>query len=203
MNLRALRLNRGWSQEQLANASGLSVRTIQRIENGGQPGLASGAALRNVFGADVDQDAIPKTSAEISAEIPAGISAGAAPMSFVDAIRTCLAKYAELHGRAGRAEYWWFFLFVGLIASGATLLADVLGGLVLLALAFPLIAAGARRLRDAGQSPWWQLLALVPFGAVVPLIMLTFPSSPLPDGPGDLGEFRDGGAGRPRHGSRT
>ncbi len=29
-----LRLQRGWSQEQLAELSGLSVRTIQRLERG-------------------------------------------------------------------------------------------------------------------------------------------------------------------------
>lgn len=32
MIVRKLRLQRGWSQEQLATLTGLSVRTIQRIE---------------------------------------------------------------------------------------------------------------------------------------------------------------------------
>jgi len=50
-----MRLGRGWSQEQLAEASGLSVRTIQRIENGQAPGLASAAALARVFDVGVDQ----------------------------------------------------------------------------------------------------------------------------------------------------
>lgn len=36
MLIQKLRLKHGWSQQQLANASGLSVRTIQRIE-AGQP----------------------------------------------------------------------------------------------------------------------------------------------------------------------
>ncbi len=167
MNLRELRLERGWSQEQLAEVSGLSVRTIQRIENGRQPGLASSAALRRVFGAEVDQVAAAEDTAPAS------------PMSFVDAIRTCLGSFAEFDGRAGRAEYWWFFLFVGLTVSVGALLHEALAGVVLLVLALPLVAAGARRLQDAGQSPWWQLLALVPFGGVVPLIVLTFPSAPV------------------------
>ncbi len=34
---KSLRLARAWSQEQLAELSGLSVRTVQRIENGDQP----------------------------------------------------------------------------------------------------------------------------------------------------------------------
>lgn len=34
MLVQKLRLQRGWSQEQLAIVSGLSVRTIQRIDRG-------------------------------------------------------------------------------------------------------------------------------------------------------------------------
>lgn len=41
MIVRKLRLQRGWSQDQLATLTGLSVRTIQRIEQGQQPGLES------------------------------------------------------------------------------------------------------------------------------------------------------------------
>jgi transcriptional regulator with XRE-family HTH domain len=51
-NLRAIkkmRLERHWSQEQLAEMSGLSVRTIQRIENGENAGLESLKSLASVF----------------------------------------------------------------------------------------------------------------------------------------------------------
>jgi transcriptional regulator with XRE-family HTH domain len=34
MTLQKLRIQKGWSQEQLADLSGSSVRTIQRIERG-------------------------------------------------------------------------------------------------------------------------------------------------------------------------
>ncbi len=34
MLIQKLRLQRGWSQQQLADLSGLSVRTIQRLEKG-------------------------------------------------------------------------------------------------------------------------------------------------------------------------
>lgn len=37
--VKQLRLQRAWSQEQLAELAGVSVRTIQRIENGDRPGL--------------------------------------------------------------------------------------------------------------------------------------------------------------------
>ncbi len=39
MIVRTLREDRGWSQEQLAQTSGVSVRTIQRIETGGRASL--------------------------------------------------------------------------------------------------------------------------------------------------------------------
>lgn len=53
MIIRKLRLERGWSQEQLAEMSGLSVRTIQRIERGQKPGLESLKCLAAVFETEV------------------------------------------------------------------------------------------------------------------------------------------------------
>ena len=49
MIVRKLRLQRGWSQEQLAELSGLSVRTIQRAERGAKPGLETAKSLASVF----------------------------------------------------------------------------------------------------------------------------------------------------------
>ncbi|MEB5836953.1 helix-turn-helix domain-containing protein [Pantoea dispersa] len=46
---RSRRFARAWSQEQLAELSGLSVRTVQRIENGDQPSLETLSALAAVF----------------------------------------------------------------------------------------------------------------------------------------------------------
>ncbi len=53
MFVRKKRLEKGWSQEHLAQLSGLSVRTIQRIENGNKVGLESGKCLAAVFETDV------------------------------------------------------------------------------------------------------------------------------------------------------
>ena len=49
MIVRKLRLQRGWSQEHLSELSGLSVRTIQRIERGHKAGLESLKSLAAVF----------------------------------------------------------------------------------------------------------------------------------------------------------
>lgn len=48
-NIIQLRKNRGWSQEKLAAISGLSTRTIQRIENDGNCSLDSKMALASAF----------------------------------------------------------------------------------------------------------------------------------------------------------
>ncbi|WP_375087885.1 2TM domain-containing protein [Shewanella youngdeokensis] len=49
MIVRKLRLQRGWSQDHLSQLSGLSVRTIQRIERGQNAGLESLKSLAAVF----------------------------------------------------------------------------------------------------------------------------------------------------------
>jgi len=48
-DIKKLRIERHWSQEQLAEMSGLSIRTIQRIESGENAGLESLKSLAAVF----------------------------------------------------------------------------------------------------------------------------------------------------------
>ena len=54
MIVRKLRLEKGWSQEQLAEVSGVSVRTIQRMERGKRVGLETLKCLAAVFETDVN-----------------------------------------------------------------------------------------------------------------------------------------------------
>ncbi|MEX3009269.1 helix-turn-helix domain-containing protein [Hoeflea sp. TYP-13] len=53
MLVRKMRIDRGWSQETLAELTGLSVRTIQRIERGGKASLESLSALAAVFEVEI------------------------------------------------------------------------------------------------------------------------------------------------------
>jgi DNA-binding CsgD family transcriptional regulator len=99
-------------------------------------------------------------------------AAAGAPVTFVDAVRTCLYKYADFTGRAGRAEFWWFALFLLLVVAGLTALHEALGTVALIALLLPWLAVGTRRLRDAGYSGWWTLLLLAPVGGLVALMAL-------------------------------
>jgi transcriptional regulator with XRE-family HTH domain len=55
MQVQKLRLQRGWSQQQLAELSGLSVRTIQRIENGKTASTETLKSLASVFEIDFQQ----------------------------------------------------------------------------------------------------------------------------------------------------
>nr|WP_223669686.1 helix-turn-helix domain-containing protein [Kangiella shandongensis] len=60
--VRKLRLRNGWSQEQLAEMTGLSVRTIQRIERGKPASLESQKALAAVFEVDIATFQTPETT---------------------------------------------------------------------------------------------------------------------------------------------
>jgi uncharacterized membrane protein YhaH (DUF805 family) len=94
-------------------------------------------------------------------------------------------NYATFSGRARRAEYWWFTLFVGVVAIALTsvdymlvgpkALEDYgigpLGGLFSLVLIIPAIAVSIRRLHDRDKSGWWLLWSLLPLiGGLILLI---------------------------------
>ncbi len=55
MIVRKLRLQKGWSQEQLAEMADLSVRTVQRAERGQSIGMESLKSLAAVFEVDLSQ----------------------------------------------------------------------------------------------------------------------------------------------------
>lgn len=88
-------------------------------------------------------------------------------MTFYEAIRVCLTKYADFNGQASRAEFWWFALFVTLAATAFTYISQSLGNVFLITMLLPLLAAGARRLRESGKSAWWLLFLLVPVAGIV------------------------------------
>lgn len=99
-------------------------------------------------------------------------------MSFSDAVRACLAKYATFTGRAARAEFWWWVGFymlgtaVAVLFDGATfpLSAGMSSLLFSLAVILPSLAVAARRLHDIGKSGWWILLWLLP--VIGPVILI-------------------------------
>jgi DNA-binding CsgD family transcriptional regulator len=110
-------------------------------------------------------------------------NSGTSAMTFFDSIRVCLTKYADFNGRATRPEFWWFMLFILLVAAALANLNQVLSEIFLIGMLRPILAAGTRRLHDSGKSAWWQLFLLAPFAGIIVLGFLWAlpPTSPLPD----------------------
>ncbi len=90
-------------------------------------------------------------------------------MTFFESIRVCLTKYADFNGRASRSEFWWFALFITLVSAALAYVHQNLYYIFQIAVLLPLLAAGARRLRDVGKSAWWLLFLLAPFAGIIVL----------------------------------
>ncbi len=100
-------------------------------------------------------------------------------MTFVQAIQNGFKNYVQFNGRARRSEYWWWVLFVALIAlipdvmmqgemaRGAPGIGASLYGLVMLATFLPSLGLVVRRLHDTNHSGWWYLLIFTGIGALL------------------------------------
>ena len=95
-------------------------------------------------------------------------------------IGKCFGKYAVFEGVAGKAEFWWFYLFFTIL-SVVTYFIDLnlmnsetgfglFSGITLLILFLPMTAVSARRLHDIGRSGWWQLVALTGVGIILLIV---------------------------------
>jgi uncharacterized membrane protein YhaH (DUF805 family) len=92
-------------------------------------------------------------------------------------------NYVGFSGRAGRREYWMFFLVYILIYFGLAILTAIMPnmlakllGLVTVVFAvglfIPSVAVGVRRLHDTDHSGWWMLLMIVPLAGLYILYLL-------------------------------
>jgi len=119
-----------------------------------------------------------------------------------------LKHYADFRGRAPRAEYWWFVLFVLIAEILIMVLDSILGlnravgpygllvSLFIFSVIIPHIAVGVRRLHDTDHSGWWLLIGFIPIvGAITLLVFFSTAGDPEsnrygldPYGPGDLEE---------------
>lgn len=159
--LRELRLARQWSQDQLAALSGLNLRTIQRLESGAKISSESLRALAAVL-------EVPVESLLLGDPTPSQVA--------LKAMRDGVSGGLEFTGITPRADFWWFTLGVTMLLAFVKLLGELLGPLPLqiasLVALLPWIAACTRRLRDAGLSPWWQLISLAPVAGFLLLFYL-------------------------------
>ena len=89
---------------------------------------------------------------------------------------TVSKKYIAFGGKADRAEFWYFTLFAFIISLVLGLLFAPLAALFNLALLLPSLSVSARRLRDAGHTPWWLLTTIFGIGVLIVLILCALPS---------------------------
>lgn len=115
-------------------------------------------------------------------------------MNFTDAIKTCFRKYFTFSGRAPRAEYWYFLLFILLLSLIASLIdwafftsvvsisnetssatmahsSQPVQSLVSLAVFLPHLAVAWRRMHDTGRSGLYALLPILLIAGTV-LVLL-------------------------------
>ena len=108
---------------------------------------------------------------------------GAIISNFMEII---LGKYAQFKGRAGRSEFWMFYLVYFIIGAVFSILMNVVGGitflyyivfglyvLVVLGLLAPTLAVSVRRLHDIGKGGGWIFINLIPIiGSIWFLILM-------------------------------
>lgn len=125
MLIQKLRLQRGWSQEQLAELSGLSVRTIQRIERGQTASAESLKALASVLEVDFSTLKEPEMDtppdANMSAQpMPADEALALAHVRKIKAFYMHLAQYVIIVGALAILNLVTVpqYLWVGWVAAG-------------------------------------------------------------------------------------
>jgi uncharacterized membrane protein YhaH (DUF805 family) len=100
-------------------------------------------------------------------------------MTFVEAVKTCFAKYADFSGKAGRSEFWWWALFnlIGSICLG--IIDERLSLAFTVATLLPYVAVSTRRLHDVDKSGWMQLIGFIPIiGWILVIVWLAQDSKP-------------------------
>lgn len=125
-------------------------------------------------------------------------------MGFAESVRIGLNNFFTPYGRTSRSGFWWYYLFVLIIAAvlgviggfleGAHGIEQTWIGIIVQCLSailvVSLICAEIRRMHDAGKSGWnicWGFIPLV--GWIIVLIMLCKPSEP---GENQYGPYPDG-----------
>lgn len=93
---------------------------------------------------------------------------------FLDVVKN---HYNDYKGRANRSQYWYFVLFCVLISIPLAVV-DVVIGIRLfstifsIAVLFPSVCLGIRRLHDLGKPGWFYFLCLVPVVGPIALLVM-------------------------------
>ena len=117
-------------------------------------------------------------------------------ISFKDAVKSGFMNAMDSSGRATRAEYWWWALFIWLVILPLIIIPGVLDstfkvsptttekfyfllGLWFVVIIIPTISLSIRRLHDIGKSAWYLLVDVIPYiGNIIFTILMCLPSKP-------------------------
>lgn len=100
VRIKDLRTARGWSQERLAEVSGVAVRTIQRLEAGNDASLETLSMVASALEVSVRELFVTVESDRLSAA--------------VDGLDARIAEDRRRRWRAKKAQKGWRYLYVGL-----------------------------------------------------------------------------------------
>jgi uncharacterized membrane protein YhaH (DUF805 family) len=104
-------------------------------------------------------------------------------MNFSEAAASGFRNYVRFSGRATRSEFWYWTLFVTLVAIAASILqlivlppgdlrdANPFVAIWDLAVFLPSLAMWVRRLHDIDRKGWWLLIILIPLIGIIVLII--------------------------------
>lgn len=109
------------------------------------------------------------------------------PVGFGEAISQAFKNILTFNGRASRSAYWWFALFMFIIA----LVVDIVGAAsgstgiqyVVDVVIFVLtLALQVRRLHDTNRTGFWWFISIIPIvGSIVLLVFDCLPGTPGPN----------------------
>jgi transcriptional regulator with XRE-family HTH domain len=162
--VRRLRTERGWSQEQLAVASGLSLRTVQRVESEGIASMGTAVSLAATYGIQL---------IELQEEQPATTALNPSPGHSALFLGLAVITVASL-GESGRLP--------GQAQSDAFAAIDILAAIVGMLLVVPALVRLFRRRKYIGAAlavTGTPLLTLLAAGIAFALVSGRVPTWPL------------------------
>jgi uncharacterized membrane protein YhaH (DUF805 family) len=116
-------------------------------------------------------------------------------MGFGQAISYNFSNLGNFDGRAARAEFWWWALFLWLVSVVVNFFTGgigmfmggqsefgfltLVGWILWIVLVLATMAVGARRMHDTGKSGWLQLLWFIPcVGWIIMIVLWAQPGTP-------------------------
>jgi len=114
-------------------------------------------------------------------------------MGFGQAVASAFANYFNFSGRSRRSEYWYFSLFLVILAIAAILIdtfvlgyayPDTIGPAYIvyaLAVIIPSLSVSVRRLHDIGRTGWWLLLYFTVVGGILLIVWACLRGEPGPN----------------------